>query len=176
MPVNVPAWVGSTVRVESLRTAAGRRRFTLVAQQRLPLGPAELFPFFGDAHNLERITPPWLHFRVLTPAPIAMGEGALIRYRLRLHGLPVGWLTRIAAWDPPHGFVDEQVRGPYRLWRHRHTFEPDGAGTLARDRVDYELRGSDGMQNAMQALLVRRDLERIFGYRAERLAELYPPV
>ena len=85
-------------------------------------------------------------------------------------------LPGITAWNPPHGFVDEQLRGPYRLWRHRHTFEPDGADTLARDRVDYELRGSDAMQDAMQALLVRRDLERIFGYRGERLAELYPPM
>jgi ligand-binding SRPBCC domain-containing protein len=135
-----------------------------------------VFPFFADAHNLERITPPWLRFRVLTPPPIAMGEGALIAYRLRLHGLPLRWLTRITGWDPPHEFVDEQLRGPYRLWRHRHTFAPDGEGTLARDRVDYELRGTDAMQDAAQALLVRRDLERIFGYRGDRLAELYPPV
>ena len=165
--------MGSTVRVESLRTAAGRRRFTLVAEQRLPLGPAELFPFFADPHNLERITPAWLHFRVLAPSPIAMGDGALIRYRLRLHGLPIGWLTRITAWNPPHGFVDEQLRGPYRLWRHRHTFEPDGADTLARDRVDYELRGTDTMQDIAQRLLVARDLTRIFRFRGERLAELF---
>ena len=152
------------------------RVHVLERSQRIDLPAEQAFEFFADAHNLERITPPWLHFRVLTPAPIAMGEGALIRYRLRLHGLPVGWLTRIAAWDPPHGFVDEQLHGPYRLWRHRHTFERDGTGTLARDRVDYELRGSDAMQDAMQSLLVRRDLERIFGYRGDRLAELYPPV
>ena len=174
MLVNVPAWVGATVRVESLRTAAGRRRFTLVAEQRLPLGPAELFPFFADAHNLERITPPWLHFRVLTPAPIAMGEGALIRYRLRLHGLPVGWLTRIAAWDPPHGFVDEQLRGPYRLWHHRHTFEPDGAGgTIARDRVEYRIRGGAAVQALAQRALVERDLRAIFDYRRRALADVF---
>ena len=165
--------MGSTVRVESLRTAAGRRQFTLAAEQRLPLPPAELFPFFADAHNLEQITPPWLHFRVLTPAPIAIGEGTLIRYRLRLHGVPLSWLTRITAWDPPRGFVDEQLRGPYRLWRHRHTFEHDGDGTVARDRVDYALRGGDLLQDIAQSLLVRRDLERIFTYRGERLAELY---
>jgi ligand-binding SRPBCC domain-containing protein len=156
-----------------LRTAGGRRRFTLVAEQRLARSPAELFPFFADAHNLERITPPWLHFRVLTPPPIAMAEGALIAYRLRLHGVPLSWLTRIAAWDPPHGFVDEQLRGPYRLWRHCHTFEADGDGTRARDRVDYELRGADTMQDAAQRLLVARDLTRIFRYRGDRLAELF---
>jgi ligand-binding SRPBCC domain-containing protein len=111
---------------------------------------------------------------VLAPAPIAMGEGTLIGYRLRLHGVPLSWLTRIDAWDPPHGFVDEQLRGPYRLWRHRHTFEPDGEGTIVRDRVDYELRGGDLLQDVAQALLVRRDLERIFTHRGERLAELYP--
>jgi ligand-binding SRPBCC domain-containing protein len=165
--------VASSVRVESLRTAGGGRRFTLVAEQRLAPPPAELFPFFADAHNLERITPPWLHFGVLTPRPIAMAEGTLISYRLRLHGVPLSWLTRISAWDPPHGFVDEQLRGPYRLWRHRHTFEPDGSGTLSRDRVDYELRGTDAMQDIAQRLLVARDLTRIFRFRGERLAELF---
>jgi ligand-binding SRPBCC domain-containing protein len=165
--------VASSVRVEPLRTAGGRRRFTLVAEQRLAPPPAELFPFFADAHNLERITPPWLHFGVLTPRPIAMAEGTLISYRLRLHGLPLSWLTRITAWDPPHGFVDEQLRGPYRLWRHQHRFEADGAGTLSRDRVDYELRGTDTMQDIAQRLLVARDLTRIFRFRGERLAELF---
>jgi ligand-binding SRPBCC domain-containing protein len=82
-------------------------------------------------------------------------------------------LTRITAWDPPHGFVDEQLRGPYRLWRHQHRFEADGAGTLSRDRVDYELRGTDTMQDIAQRLLVARDLTRIFRFRGERLAELF---
>ena len=136
----------------------------------LPHGREELFPFFADAYNLEAITPPWLRFRVLTPGAIEMRPGALIEYRLRLHGLPVSWLTRIEVWEPPHRFVDEQLRGPYRLWRHEHTFEPDGAGgTLARDHVEYQIRGGEALGAVVNRLLVARDLERIFSCRAAEL-------
>jgi ligand-binding SRPBCC domain-containing protein len=132
--------------------------------QRLPLPVEEVFPFFADARNLEAITPPWLRFRVATPGAIQMRAGTLIEYRLRLHGLPVRWLTRISEWVPGERFVDEQVRGPYALWHHTHLFEPDGAGTIVRDRVRYRLPlGPLGA--AAHILLVRRDLERIFGFR-----------
>ena len=133
------------------------------------MAPAEAFEFFADAFNLEVITPPWLQFRVETPGPIVMDRGTLISYRLRLRGLPLHWLTRILAWQPGHRFVDEQVRGPYRLWRHTHTFAPHPAGTTMRDRVDYALPlGPLGA--AAHALLVRRDLERIFDFRAAAVA------
>ena len=142
----------------------------LEREQLLPQPPGTVFPFFADAHNLERITPPFLRFRVLTPRPIAMAEGTLIEYHLRLHGLPIRWLTRIAVWEPPHRFVDEQLRGPYRLWRHEHTFEPDGSGgTLARDHVEYQIRGGEALGAVANRLLVARDLERIFSYRAAEL-------
>ena len=94
----------------------------LEREQHVPAPPEEVFAFFADALNLETITPPWLNFRVLTPAPIEMRPGALIEYRLALHRLPVRWLTRIEEWTPGRGFVDAQVRGPYRLWHHTHTF------------------------------------------------------
>jgi ligand-binding SRPBCC domain-containing protein len=142
----------------------------LVREQRLPGPPAEVFPFFADALNLERITPPWLRFRVVGPRPVEMGAGALIEYRLRLHGVPLRWLTRIDVWEPPHRFVDRQLRGPYGRWRHEHTFAGDGrGGTLMRDRVDYSLPlGPAGW--LADALLVRRDLRRIFDHRAESVA------
>ena len=142
----------------------------LEREQRIAAPPAEVFPFFEDAYNLEAITPPFLGFRVVTPRPIEMGPGALIEYRLRLHGLPVRWKTRIEAFDPPHTFVDQQISGPYRLWHHTHVFEPDGrGGTLMRDRVRYALPfGPFGA--IAHALFVRRDLRRIFDFRREVVA------
>ena len=96
-------------------------------EQRLPGTPDEVFPFFADARNLEAITPPWLGFRVLTPAPIEMRPGALIEYRLKLRGLPLSWLTRIEEWVPGERFVDAQLAGPYALWHHTHEFAPGPA-------------------------------------------------
>jgi ligand-binding SRPBCC domain-containing protein len=142
----------------------------LIREQRLPGTPADVFPFFGDAVNLERITPAWLRFRVITPKPIVMSEGTLIEYRLRLHGVPLRWLTRIDVWDPPDRFVDRQLRGPYRTWVHEHTFAADGPdATLMRDRVEYAL--PLGALGALaDALLVRRDLARIFDHRTASVA------
>lgn len=131
----------------------------------LPRPPENIFPFFADAFNLEAITPPFLNFKVLTPAPIAMQEGALIDYKLRVHGLPVRWRTRISAWQPPHRFMDEQLRGPYRQWIHEHTFEPRDGGTLCRDIVKYAVPFDFLLHDAF----VRRDVEKIFTFRAEVL-------
>jgi len=140
-------------------------------EQRLPGRPADVFAFFADARNLEAITPPLLQFRMLTPDPIAMARGTLLRYRLRVHGVPVSWLTEITAWDPPQRFVDEQREGPYALWQHTHSFEDDGAGgTLMRDVVRYEL--PLGVLGALAHGLVRRDIEQIFDYRAARVPAL----
>jgi ligand-binding SRPBCC domain-containing protein len=116
------------------------RIHVLERQQRIERPLAEVFPFYADAANLERITPPWLGFEVATPRPIAMEVSALIEYRLRLHGVPVRWRTRIEAWEPPHRFVDAQLSGPYALWHHTHWFRPDGEGaTVLGDRVRYAL-------------------------------------
>lgn len=134
-----------------------------------PLG--DVFHFFAEAHNLERITPPWLSFQVLTPDPIEMGVGVLIDYRLRVHGLPLRWTSRIEDWEPGHSFVDRQMRGPYGLWHHRHTFSEQGGGTVVRDEVDYAMPyGAVG--DLAHPLFVRRDLERIFTYRHEAVPRL----
>jgi ligand-binding SRPBCC domain-containing protein len=133
--------------------------------------PARAFDFYGDALNLEPLTPPWLHFEVTTPMPIEMGAGTLLDYRLRLHGVPIRWRTRIDVWEPPHRFVDSQVRGPYALWEHTHTFEPAGdGGTLIRDRVRYAIPYGP-LGGLADALFVRRDLARIFDYRQQAVAE-----
>jgi ligand-binding SRPBCC domain-containing protein len=140
------------------------RAHVLERAQRLTVPVEEVFAFYADARNLEAITPPWLGFRVLTPGRIEMAPGTLIECRLRLHGVPIHWLTRIAEWVPGRRFVDEQVRGPYALWHHTHTFEPDGTGAIIRDRVRYRL--PLGPLGALAHLaLVRRELARIFAYR-----------
>ena len=145
----------------------------LTREQHLPRPPEDVFPFFGDAHNLEAITPAWLGFRVVTPRPIAMGPEALIEYRLRLHGIPVRWRTRIAVWEPPHRFVDVQLSGPYRLWHHTHEFEPTpGGGTAMRDTVRYALPLGP-LGEAAHQLFVARDLARIFSFRAEAVVALH---
>jgi ligand-binding SRPBCC domain-containing protein len=143
---------------------------TLRREQRLPGPPEAVFAFFADPRNLEAITPPLLRFRVVTPEPIVMGAGTLIRYRLRVRGVPLSWLTEITRWEPPYEFVDEQREGPYALWHHTHAFEADGEGTIMRDVVRYRI-GLGPLGRLADALIVRRDLERIFDYRAERLAD-----
>ena len=151
------------------------RYHVLRRQQRLPGNPDAVFAFFADAHNLEAITPPWLSFRVTTPRPIEMRAGALIEYRLRLHGIPLRWLTRIETWEPGVRFVDTQLAGPYGLWHHTHGFEPDGhGGTLMRDVVRYALPFWP-LGEVAGRLFVRRDLERIFDFRRDEVARRLAP-
>lgn len=141
------------------------KEFIFEAELWLPRPRPEIFSFFSDAHNLEILTPTWLNFEVLTPAPIAMRPGARIDYRIRIHGVPVRWRTEITTWQPPYQFVDEQLRGPYKLWHHTHTFEEWEGGTVCRDRVRYYPLGG----TLMNWLFVRRDVERIFQFRREQL-------
>lgn len=143
--------------------------FTLETELRLPLPPDELFPFFSDARNLERLTPPLLRFRVVTPEPIELRAGTRIDYRLTVRGVPLRWKSEITAWEPPHRFVDEQLRGPYKTWIHEHTFVADGGGTLAIDRVRYDHFGG----RLINRWIVAPDLRRIFAYRQQMLRELF---
>lgn len=133
----------------------------------------ETFAFFSEAANLQRITPPELRFQIVTPLPIEMRRGARIAYRLALFGIPFEWLTQIDRWEPPHTFVDRQLRGPYGLWVHTHEFEIEGSFTRMRDRVEYRL--PLGALGAPALPLVRRQLARIFDYRAEAIQRLLAP-
>jgi ligand-binding SRPBCC domain-containing protein len=145
---------------------------TLEREQLLPAPPDEVFDFFSEAHNLEAITPPWLHFRVFTAHPIAMRPGTLIEYRLSLHRFPVNWLTRIESWLPGRRFEDRQLRGPYKLWHHTHTFEPYDGGTRVRDLVHYAMPLGP-LGRLAHAAVVRRDLDRIFDFRREAVAAAF---
>lgn len=145
------------------------RAYRLQAEIVLPLPRDEVFDFFGDAFNLERLTPSWMNFSVLTPPPIEMRAGTLIDYKLRLRGIPIRWRTKITGWEPPFRFRDEQLKGPYRFWRHEHTFTDVEGGCLARDQVDYAVPGG----RLVHWLVVRRDVERIFQYRSEVLRRIF---
>lgn len=146
----------------------------LERRQRLNRPADEVFSFFARAHNLERITPSWLRFEVRATEPAQIQEGAVIHYRLRLHGVPLRWTSRIEEWAPDRGFVDRQVRGPYRVWHHRHTFSADGDGTIIGDEVHYALP-MGRLGDLAHALFVRRDLERIFDYRHAAVRDLLGP-
>ena len=143
--------------------------FQLKASQFLPSTQDQVFEFFADAFKLQSLTPSWLHFSVVPPPPIRIAVGTLIDYRLKIHGVPLRWQSRISVWEPPR-FVDEQTRGPYRRWRHQHEFEPADDGTVCRDTVDYEVHGG----SLINSLFVRPDLFKIFAFRQSRLRELFP--
>jgi len=128
----------------------------------------ELFRFFSEPRNLQVITPPWLHLEVVSATTPSIRAGTEIDYRLRMRGIPMRWRSRISVWEPPLRFVDEQVAGPYRRWRHVHSFEPEGEATIARDDVEYAAWGGP-----LVRLLVAPELERVFAYRRHALSEIF---
>jgi ligand-binding SRPBCC domain-containing protein len=159
----------SHAATDSLRFGRSAGRLTLDTEQRLRAPLAEVFAFFADAKNLEALTPSFMHFEIRTPSPIDMQQGTLIDYRIKLRGLPLRWRTRISAWEPPHRFVDEQLRGPYLEWKHEHRFETIADATLVFDHVKYRVLGG----RAVDRLLVRPDLRRIFDFRRSELARRF---
>ena len=161
----------STIHVDISRNGSG---WVVKTEQVFPKPPEEIFPCFSDARNLERITPSFLQFKVLTPGPIDMEPGAIIDYRLKVRGVPIRWRTKIESFEPPRMFVDDQVRGPYKRWHHTHIFEPtpDGKGTTARDEVRYEPPGGP-LKPIVNALFIQRDVKKIFEHRGEVLSEMF---
>jgi ligand-binding SRPBCC domain-containing protein len=146
------------------------------ATQLLPRPIDEVFPFFTDAYNLERLTPSFLGFKVLTPKPIHMQSGTVINYTLKVHHVPIRWKTTIQDWNPPHSFVDNQDKGPYTLWHHTHAFTPseDGNSTLCEDTVLYKPKGWI-LAPLINKFFVQRDVRNIFQYRFTQLESIFPP-
>lgn len=145
--------------------------YRLIREQRVGKPLAETFAFFERPENLATLTPPSLHFLLLSPSPVPMAKGARIDYRLQLGGFRVRWTSTITEYDPPHGFTDEQTKGPYAFWRHRHAFSATADGTLVRDEITYGLPWGF-LGRIAHALYVRAQLNGIFDYREKMLREL----
>ena len=141
-------------------------------EQFVPRPRTEVFGFFANAANLERLTPSALQFQIVTRLPIEMKIGTLIDYRLRLFGVPFRWRTLIEAFEPEDRFVDRQLRGPYRFWRHEHTFLDAPGGTLVKDRVEYEM--PFGVLGAVaRSMMVERTLDDIFDFRRQTVESAF---
>jgi ligand-binding SRPBCC domain-containing protein len=147
-------------------------RYVLAVEQMVPRPRPEVFAFFADAANLERLTPPRLKFSIRTSLPIAMRPGAIIDYRLSLFGFPFRWRTVMEVFEPDSRFVDLQAAGPYAFWRHLHEFTDAPGGTLIRDRVEYQLPLGP-LGRLARALFVRRQLEHIFDYRRRIIEQVF---
>lgn len=145
------------------------KEFSFETQVWLNRPRTEVFAFFSATCNLEAITPGWLNFHVLTSEPIQIQNGTVIDYRIRVHGIPFRWRTEISEWRPPESFVDVQLRGPYRLWHHTHTFVERDGGTLCGDVVRYSPPGGA----LVNWLFVGRDVRKIFQFRQQRLREIF---
>ncbi len=135
----------------------------------IPRSQEETFAFFSDARNLDILTPRWVGFKILTPTPIEMRAGALIEYQIRIHGIPIRWRTEITEWEAPHRFVDLQLKGPYEWWHHEHRFESCKDGTRMIDEVEFRAP----LHWISHPLIVKRDVRRIFDYRAQALERLF---
>ena len=145
--------------------------YVLSCRMKAPVPIETAFAVFEDPHNLAAITPAWLHFRITTPGRVVIRKGARIEYEIRWLGIPISWETIITAYQPPDFFADEQARGPYKVWRHLHTFEAVEGGTMITDRVEYALRlGILG--KIANSLAVERQLRGIFEYRGKELMRL----
>jgi ligand-binding SRPBCC domain-containing protein len=146
--------------------------YTIQREQWVRRPITEVFEFFSDARNLEILTPAWLQFKILTPGPIRIAAGAHIQYRLSWHAVPLRWTTEITRWNPPHDFEDIQLSGPYKLWRHTHRFLARNGGTQMTDIVEYALPFGF-LGRVAHALQVRRNVEKIFDYRYDRIREVF---
>ena len=133
----------------------------------------EVYAFFSDPANLQELTPPWIDFRIMGSSTLDVEVGTTIDYKLKVRGLPIRWRSLISEWDPPRSFVDEQLKGPYKMWHHTHTFEEVEGGVKVGDRVRYAVPGGWLFERLVERLFVGPDVRKIFDYRMKRLAEVF---
>jgi ligand-binding SRPBCC domain-containing protein len=131
---------------------------------------AKTWDFFSSAENLPRITPAWMGFEIKTPGPIHIQQDSILDYTIRWMGIPIGWRTRIIDWSPQRQFIDLQLRGPYTLWHHQHTFTPSDEGTICTDRVLYKIPFGP-LGSVMNALMIKRQLIEVFEFRRKAISE-----
>lgn len=148
--------------------------YTFDAEMWVPVSVDVVFAFFADTVNLDRMTPPWVHFRTVTPQPIEMRAGLILEHQLRIRGMPIRWKSEISVWQPPTRFVDEQRSGPYKFWTHRHDFAAENGGTWIRDHIDYCPRGWL-LAPLVNRWLVAPDLRRVFAHRHQKIREALAP-
>jgi ligand-binding SRPBCC domain-containing protein len=146
--------------------------YTLDFAQQVSRPLPEVFSFFSRAENLEALTPSWLNFKILKAAPQPIQQGTLINYSLRVHGIPLHWISEIVEWEPPHRFVDLQLRGPYKIWRHEHRFEARDGGTLISDTISLALPLGVLGQLAYK-MKVQSDVDEIFAFRKAKVRTLF---
>ena len=147
--------------------------YTLKKEQIIPRNILDVFGFFSKPENLSVITPSKMGFKILTPSPIEMKEGALIDYTVKIIGLPIRWTTLITKYDPPNLFIDQQLKGPYSMWHHTHNFKKlNDNETLIEDIVIYSVPYSF-IGGLIHSLYIKRDLEKIFSYRSKKIKEIF---
>jgi len=148
------------------------KTYTLSFAQQVARPLPEVFDFFSRAENLEALTPPWLNFKILDVKPQPVQQGTLINYSLRVHGIPLRWTSEIIEWEPPHRFVDLQLRGPYKLWRHEHRFETCQGGTLISDTINLALP-LGFLGRLAYKIKVESDVQEIFAFREQKIRSLF---
>jgi ligand-binding SRPBCC domain-containing protein len=151
------------------------RIHTLQREQWVDRPLEKVFPFFERPENLALITPPSLGFRLLTPSPVAMEQGRIIDYTIRVLGVRVRWRSLISTYEPPFRFVDEQLMGPYSFWHHTHRFAAEGSGTRLLDEVRYALPAylPQPLATLLHRLQVEPTLKHIFDYRQHQFRRLF---
>ncbi len=145
-------------------------KFRFKTKQQIDKPIQDIFPFFSKVENLEILTPDWLNFKILTPLPIEIKTGTIIKYRIRLYGIPLYWKTKITLWDPPHRFIDEQIKGPYSVWIHEHRFEAKDGKTTMIDTVDYDIPGWI-FKTVVHRIFVEKQVDSIFKFRQKKIKE-----